>query len=348
MKKRLKILFVGLGAIGQRHARNLRKLHGKNIDLFAYRTSRRTHVLTDRLEVRKGGNLERDLNIKTFSKYGKALEQKPDAVIISNPSSLHLRFALRAAQKGCHLFIEKPLSNDLKGVNSLIEVIKKKKLISLIGFQLRFHPLLLYVKKLIEYKKTNNIISVICEFGEYLPDWHPYEDYRKSYAARRELGGGVLLTQIHDFDYLGWLFGWPTKVFCLGGKLSKLEVSVEDTANTLLECGTDKKKIPVFVHQDYLQRPRVRKFKIIIEDSLITVDLISNALSIHQKKRGTTKNIQFSRNSRNHLYLSEMKHFLACLRGKEKSRVSVEESVKSLRVAIAASKSLQNGKAVLL
>ena len=347
MKKRLKILFVGLGAIGQRHARNLRRLHGKNIDLLAYRASGHNHVLTDRLEIRKGGNLERDLNIKTFSKYGKALDQKPDAVIISNPSSLHLRFALRAAQKGCHLFIEKPLSNDLKGVDSLIKVIKKKKLISLVGYQLRFHPLLLYVKKLIESKKINNLISVICEFGEYLPDWHPYEDYRKSYAARQELGGGVLLTQIHDFDYLGWLFGWPMKVFCLGGKLSKLELSVEDTANTLLECGTDKKKIPVFVHQDYLQRPKIRKFKIISEGSLIVVDLISNTLSIHQKKRRITKNIQFPRKSRNQPYLSEMKHFLACLRGKEKSRVSVEESVKSLRVAIAASRSLQNGKAVL-
>jgi predicted dehydrogenase len=348
MTKRLKILFVGLGAIGQRHARNLRKLHGKNIDLLAYRASGQNHVLTDRLEIRKRGNLERDLNIKTFCKYEKALMQKPNAVIISNPSSLHLRFALRAAQKGCHLFIEKPLSADLKGVDSLIKVIKKKKLISLVGLQLRFHPLLLYVKKLIESKKIDNLISVICEFGEYLPDWHPYEDYRKSYAARQELGGGVLLTQIHDFDYLGWLFGWPSKVFCLGGKLSKLELNVEDTANTLLECGTDIRKIPVFVHQDYLQRPKIRKFKIITDGGLVAVDLISNTLSIHHKKRGKTKNIHFPTKSRNQPYLSEMRHFLACLNGKENSRVSVEESVKSLRVAVAASKSLQNGKAVLI
>ena len=348
MKKRLKILFVGLGAIGQRHARNLRRIHGKNIDLLAYRTSGQTHVLTDRLQIRKGGNLQKDLSIKILSKYKKALEQKPDAVIISNPSSLHLRFALRAAQKGCHLFIEKPLSNNLKGVDSLIKVIKKKKLITLVGLQLRFHPLLLYVKKLIESKKINNIISVICEFGEYLPDWHPYEDYRKSYAARKELGGGVILTQIHDFDYLGWLFGWPTKVFCLGGKSSNLELSVEDTANTLLECGTNIRKIPVFVHQDYLQRPKIRKFKIISESSQISVDLISNTLSIHHKKRGIAKNIKLPTNRRNQPYLSEMKHFLACLTGKEKSRVSVEESVKSLRVAVAASKSLQNGKAVLI
>ena len=88
-----------------------------------------------------------------------------------------------------------------------------------------------------------------------MPGWHPYEDYRALYAARADLGGGVVLSQIHEFDYLYALFGLPRRLFAIGGHLSHLEIDVEDVASTLMEFNVDGHILPVHLQQDYLQRP---------------------------------------------------------------------------------------------
>ena len=101
---------------------------------------------------------------------------------------------------------------------------------------MRFHPCLQRLHELVQEKKVGRILSVRAEIGEYLPGWHTYEDYRQMYASRQDLGGGVILSQIHELDYLYWLFGLPRSVYALGGHLSRLEIDVEDTADILMEC----------------------------------------------------------------------------------------------------------------
>ena len=133
------------------------------------------------------------------------------------------------------LFIEKPLSNSKSGIKTLDKIVKQKKLITLMGNQFRFHPCIKKIHQLVKQKKIGKIISVQVENGSYLPDWHPYEDHAISYASQKKLGGGVVLTQIHDIDYLYWIFGNPKSVFSVTGKFSKLDISVEDYSSSLIQ-----------------------------------------------------------------------------------------------------------------
>lgn len=348
MSAPLRILFAGLGAIGQRHARNLRALLGDNVELLAYRARRYSVTLTDDMQVEPGLDVESAFSLRVFTDLAEALDAKPDAVIVANPTCLHLPVAQAAAEAGCHLFIEKPISHTFEGVEDFLDLVERKNLVTFVGYQWRFHPLLLRLRQTLEGNSIGQLISVHAECGEHLPDWHPYEDYRQSYAGRRELGGGVLLTQIHDFDYLGWLFGWPCRVFCAGGKLSSLEIDVEDTASTLLECDVAARRVPIHVHQDYVQRPPVRGCRIIGEAGRIEVDL-SRASYTVTDARGDEIEVQRLDNfDRNQMFLAEMKHFLACLSGTETSRIPASEGAKSLRVALAARESLRTGNVIVL
>src|SRR5262249_38276429 len=136
-----------------------------------------------------------------------ALARKPIAVIISNPSSLHMNVALAAARAGAHLLIEKPLSHDLNSVATLEHLVAAQRLVAQVGFQFRFNPGLRQIKTWIDSGAIGRPVSAQVHWGEYLPGMHPWEDYRLGYAARSDLGGGVLLTLSHPFDYLRWLLG---------------------------------------------------------------------------------------------------------------------------------------------
>lgn len=341
-----KILIAGLGGIGQRHARNLRALLGENLELTAYRTKRSSPALTDRMQVESGQEVEAKFQCHVFTSLTEALADKPEAVVISNPTSLHLPIARAAAEAGCHVFIEKPVSHTIDGVQDFLDLVDRKRIVTFVGYQWRFHPMLESLRRSLAAKPVGRIISVLARFGEYLPGWHPYEDYRQSYAARRELGGGVLLTQIHDFDYLGWLFGWPRRVFCTGGKLSGLEINVEDTASTLLECEMDGNKLPIHVHQDYVQRPPERCCRIIGESGTIEVNLVQHSYVVRNERGDLIEAESFDSFDRNQMFINEMRHFLACLDGREVSRISAAEGTKSLRVALAALQSLNTGQII--
>ena len=342
-----RFLFVGLGGVGQRHLRNLRTLLGDEAEFLAYRQRRNSTVLTNRMEVEEGSDLESKYGLRVFAELSQALAERPEAVIISNPTSLHLAVARSAAEAGCHLFIEKPLAAEMTGVADFLDLIERKNLVTLVGYQWRFHPCLIALHELLQGKAIGRVIAVRARFGEYLPDWHPYEDYRQSYAARRALGGGVLLTQIHDFDYLGWLFGWPQRLFCVGGKLSNLEIDVEDTASTLMECRVDGRTVPIHLQQDYLTRPGERGCEVVGESGRVSANFRDAILRVWGPDGKLVTEKQFDMMDRNEMFLDELRHFLACLDGAEKSRVPAREGARSLRVALGARESMTSGKIVI-
>ena len=129
----------------------------------------------------------------------------------------------------------------------------------MIGCNLRFYPPILRIKQLIEKKSLGKIISIQCENGSYLPDWHPTENYSKGYAAKSTLGGGVTLTQIHELDYLMWIFGDIKKFSSITGKFSHLKVTADDLSVSLLQLKND---IIVELHLDYFSRPYYKQLKI--------------------------------------------------------------------------------------
>src|SRR5512138_1083305 len=190
----MKILIAGLGSIGRRHFRNLIALGEKDIVLL--RTRKATLPDDELAGYPVETNLEEALR-----------KHQPEAVIVSNPTAFHLDVAIPAAETGCAILLEKPISHSTQRLDQLEETVRKSGSKVLVAFQFRFHPGMVRAKQLTEAGEIGRILSAHVQFGEYLPAWHPWEDYRQGYAARADLGGGVILTLSHPFDYLRMLLG---------------------------------------------------------------------------------------------------------------------------------------------
>jgi predicted dehydrogenase len=346
MSDRLKILFAGLGSIGQRHVRNLRALLGDGVDILAYRVRRQTPALNPDMSTCPAVDPETAYNIRCFDTLEAALEQRPDAVFVTNPNTLHLSVALAAARAGCHLFIEKPLSHSLEHADELIELVERKQLVALVAYQFRFHPGLRLMKSIIENGRLGKLIAAHIVNGEYLPDWHPYEDYRESHAARRELGGGCLSIQTHELDYALWLFGTPKRIYAVGGHLSELEVNVEDSVSILLHCDFGGNPLPVHVHLDYLQRPPQRICEVVGDAGKARYDYYGNQVELHATGTAKVEVQRFDDFDRNQMFLDELRHFLACLRGEAKPLLNLREAKRSMRISLDAAHSLRSGLAI--
>lgn len=337
---------IGLGGIGQRHLRNLKRLLGDDLEVVAWRQLGRQHVLTDTLGVDPGVRLDELYAITEFSDLDAALRTRPDVAFISNPSSLHLPAALAAARAGCHLFIEKPLSHTLDGIDELIDIVEARKLVAMVGYHMRFHPALRTVKAVLDAGTVGPLLAVRLEQGDYLPGWHAYEDYRTLYAVRREMGGGTLLSQIHELDAICWLYGMPEKVFALGGQWTNLEADVEDVSSVLLECRHAGRALPVHVQNDFIRRPPVRRHEVVGNDGTIVADFLRPEVLVTDASTGETTTHQFAGFQRNDMFVDELKHFLACVGGDATPPVGLREARQSLRVALAAHRSIETGTAV--
>ncbi len=342
----MKFLVVGLGSIGQRHVRVLQQLLGEKAQISAYRTRGLPMVINDQMQVDRDKSPEEIYGLRVFEDFAEALDNKPDAVIVTNPNSLHVETALQAARHGCHLFIEKPLSDNLDMVNELIEVVREKNLVTFIGYQLRFHPGLKLIHDYLIKGAIGNVVSAHIHFGEYLPGMHPYEDYREGFSARSDQGGGAILCLSHEIDYACWLFGAPRRVMAMGGHLSNLEIDVEDTASILFECFANGRVVPVHVYLDFVQRPPSKHCRIIGEKGTLLWDYHESSVAFYDSdKKQWDKQIIFPF-ERTSMFREEMAHFLACIRGAETSLIPVEEGASTLRAALAAQESLREGRIV--
>ena len=320
--KELKILVIGYGSIGKRHIRNLSKIGNKQISICTRND--------DALKLK-------NKDIKIFKTVNDAVIEEFDIVVICNETSFHVETALKFAEKGCHIFIEKPISDSLEGISKLSKIAKQKKIITMIGCNMRFLPGIKLMKKLIDEESIGRIFSVLVENGSYMPDWHPWEDYKKSYAGSRRLGGGVVLTQIHEYDYLFWFFGKVHEVYAINEKFSDLKIDVEDLSASLLKF---KKKIIAEVHLDYFQKPNYRTCKIIGTKGQIKWNWENEHVEIYdyKKKKWITKNYR-EKFDRNEMYVDEMKYFLKCVKTKKNPMNSINDARIVQEIALAVKKS---------
>jgi|SRR5688572_1799915 len=346
MRKRQKYLFCGLGSIGQRHVRNLRSLVGTDAEVLAYRARGQNTVLNEDMTVLPDATLESTYNIRSFSRLEDALSEQPDAVFITNPNVFHIPIALEAARAGCHLFLEKPISHSLEDVDNLVGLVESRQLVAFVAYQFRFHPGLRLLKSMIDEGRLGQLAAAHIVNGEYLPGWHPYEDYRQTHAARRSLGGGCLRIQTHELDASLWLFGMPTHVFAVGGHLSRLEVDVEDSVSMLLRCEHAGRPVPIHIHLDYLQRPAQRTIEVVGDTGKARYDYYANRVEVFDTATGAVRHHEFAGFSRNQMFLDEMSHFLACVRGEAKPLIDLREGALSLKMSLAAERSLKTAKAV--
>lgn len=325
-------MIAGLGSIGRRHLQNLVALGEKDILLF------RTHKSTLPDDELAEFPVETDLM--------RALDHRPDAVIVSNPTANHLDVAIPAAQAGCHLLLEKPVSNSMQGIDQLYDALAHGGGRVMVGYQFRFHPGLRMVEGLLKDGAVGRLVFVRAHWGEYLPGWHPWEDYREGYSARADLGGGVLLTLSHPFDYLLWLVGDVFEVWSLGGTLGDLDVSVEDLAEIGLRFSSG---IIANVHLDYLQQPPQHTLELIGTQGTIYWDFASGGVRMYQEGAESWQTLSIQDGfHRNDMFLAEMQHFIEVVHGKEQPVCSLADGVSVMEVALGARLSIEEKRFIRL
>jgi predicted dehydrogenase len=314
------ILIAGLGSVGRRHLANLHALGWNRIRL--YRTNFSTLPDPELASVA----VDYDLNA--------ALARRPIAVIVSNPTAYHLPLALAAARAGSHLLIEKPLSHSLEGIADLEATVEARRLSALVGFQFRFDPGLRQVRAWIRSGTIGAVVTAQVHWGEYLPDMHPWEDYRVSYAARSELGGGVLLTLCHPFDYLRWVVGDIADVSAIESRQDALGVSVDTCIDVTLRfsCGASG-----HVHLNFVQQPPEHRVVIIGTKGTVTWNEADHAARRYCSVSKRWETVPAPEGfGRNWMFLDEMRHFLACLRGEEQPVCTISDGRAALEVTLAA------------
>ena len=340
----MRFLIAGLGSIGRRHFRNLIALGEREIILLR---TRKATLPDDELA---GYPVETDIQ--------EALEKHtPDAVIVANPTSMHLEIAIPAAQAGCDILLEKPVSHSLERLDVLQEAAEKSGSKILVGFQFRYHPTLKKARELIQSNTLGRILTVHAHWGEYLPQWHPWEDYRQSYAARSDLGGGVIVTLTHPLDYLRDLLGEVESLYSFNGHISPLAVDVEDAAEIGLKF---KNGALGGVHVNYFQRPPVHRLEIVGTDGTLRWDNADGILH-HYKMPASFGSFSDQPPSpviesfsppegfeRNQLFVAQTHHFIEVVRGEVPPICRLDDGVKALSLALAAYESQKSGQMVHL
>lgn len=260
---KLRLLFFGMGSIGKKHINIIRKNH--NCKIYAYRSKNEQEI--------------KDSNIKEFTNLEDAFSIEPDIAFITNPTFLHIPTAFECAKRNIDLFIEKPISHLIENVIELESEIKKRNIFTYIAYNLRFHPVIKELKKRISKKREKPIFfNIVCK--SYLPDWRPSQDYTKSYSAKNELGGGVVLDLSHEFDYISYLFGDIKKISGFCDKISKLNIESEDIFDGQIEL---KSNLKGNLHLNYFSIYNERKLQIYYNNEYLEGDLIKNSIKIIEK-----------------------------------------------------------------
>jgi predicted dehydrogenase len=331
----MRFLICGIGSIGQRHYRNLKSL-GHELALFRAGGGANAPFIDKFLSEEKSSGRE----LKIYYNFSEAVDDfKPDAVFITNPNSKHLETALLAARAGLNLFIEKPLSHNRDGLEELKSFAEIKNLKIMIGYNLRWHPLLRKMKAMVASGDIGQPIAANIEMGENIEDWHPWEDYRQVYAAYKNGGGGAVLCFSHDIDYLYWFFGMPETIHAIGGKITPLGGDAEDMIKALLEY---KKKFIVSLHLDYWQRPPRRFFEIIGTKGRITWNYYAKSLTLISRDNNTAPTVYSAPDNfdRNDMFIDEIKDFIAALGNKSDVPIPLREGMDVLEISLGIKKQI--------
>lgn len=327
-------LIVGFGSIGKRHLRNLRQLLPQ-AELVVHRHRESPHR-----------DHELELANRVVYRLDEACEQPLDFAVIASPAPFHVGTALQLAHQGVHLLLEKPISNDLDGVDELIEVCRKKQLTLLVGYTLRFHKPLQRVRQAVADGRIGRVLGFRAEVGQFLPDWRKDASYRDSVTARRAMGGGVLLELSHELDNARWLIGDIAAISAITARVSDLEIDVEDWAdlNVQFSCGAVGN-----IHMDMVQRAPSRSCRIIGSDGTLVWEAQTNHARLYSATKSQWEDIHpAGASDRNEMYLDELRHFLACIEGTESPMISGEDGKRALQIALAASESARQGRTIEL
>lgn len=311
--KNYKIAFVGLGSIATRHLKNV----------HAYLASQRDSCTVDLYRSSLGRPLAEELQPFVNNTYLYAdeipAERKYDVVFVTNPTSMHYDTVERFVAHTKSLFIEKPVFDSTEVDEKIFETIKD--IPSYVACPLHYNAVLQYVKQNVN---PDDVICARAMSSSYLPDWRPRQDYRKTYSAHKNMGGGVSIDLIHEWDYLTWLFGMPTEYHSMIKKVSNLEIDSDDLA---IYIGKND-KTSFELHLDYFGRQTQRTLDLFTADDTIHCDLIAGTVNYLMK--GETIKLESKRNA---FQMAEIEHFFDIINNKIANDSTPEHAYLVLKIA---------------
>ena len=320
------ILVYGAGSIGKRHIANLLSL-GMNVFVWRKRSEKNQELL-DYFNHRV-----------TIAKDFNSVKDKIDAIVISNSTSEHREILELSIQSNKHIYIEKPITTKISGIDNLAQMIKKRRLIVEVGCQLRKHPALDFLSSHLE-SEDEAVYTFRIHAGQRLEDWRPGTDYRKSYSSKKNEGGGALLDIIHEIDLALWLLGDVTEVYGDLSNISDQSIEAEDLANIIMKL--DSGAVGQ-VQLDLLSPILRRGIEIVTKSSVYTWNY-SNGNIIQSSKESERYIYEIDKTfDRNDMFISTMKNFISRISGEiRKPSCSFDDGIKALKVVDAIEKSYIN------
>jgi predicted dehydrogenase len=318
----MKHLVIGGGSIGKRHISNLRFLG--ELELYCLR---RKH----------NKEFEEEYAVRVITTHDEVRSLAPDIVYICTPTHLRLETLEIASSLKSHIFVEKPLTHTKHDLDKIRKFINPDR-VFFIGYMLRFHPAIQVIKTVLDSNAIGKIFNASFNFGSYLPSWHPYEDYKRGYAANSSMGGGVLNTISHEVDLIWYLFGMPLELYTVNKNIDRLGILAEEISDSILTY----KDMSVSLHLDYLQKQYNRN--IIIHgdqgavgwswtDGVVTKNIVGEQMEI------IPVDIEL-----NDIYIAELREFLNRI---QKSifigSLDFDEAIKDSQLLLAMNKSAAEG-----
>lgn len=332
----MKALVLGCGSIGLRHITHLRQLGLSDVE-----AADPNPAACDQAKARYGIEVQRDPE--------KALDRRPDIVLVCTPAWTHVPIVMKALDAGAHVFVEKPLSTTLDGIDALLGRVQTDRRIIQVGYQLRYHPAVRATKSILESGRLGKILTAYAEFGLYLPTWWRGRDYRDSYMAKADQGGGLLLDVSHEIDLLMWFLGKVDEVAAYGEKLSTLEIQGLDAIKVLMKM-VDGTLVSLDI--DCLQPTYTRGYKLVGEGTALRwecpngrADSSLGSLLVCDRTSDRFQRVRVQGSPQN-TYLEELRDFLSSVTTGRPPEVDVRSSVEVLRVAMAIQQAIQTGCSV--
>lgn len=316
----MKILIIGVGSIGSRHFRNLLRLGYKNI------------ILCDP-DVKKLNDAVLMRSVPIYQNVKIALKvEKPEVVFICSPTQLHLQFANLALDCGSDIFIEKPISESLNGINRLIKKTSKKNKIVMVACNFRFHQSFKAFKKIIDNKKYGEPLTVRLIGSYYLPTARKNIKYQKIYASQKSGGGVVLDSGSHVLDYLQSLFGKVEKAFSIVNHINSLGIKSEEAAHLIFRHNNG---VITAATIDYISKKRQHIIEVATNKGLLTLDFIKGNIKFENGAKITK--IVFEVKDKKHLdkmYLDEINYFFNCLKFNKQPIQGIIQAKKNLEILL--------------
>lgn len=308
-----KIAFCGLGSIGKRHLRNVCEYLNQKGNTFTI----------DLYRSKVGSDVPLDIRplVTSIYSYDDIAESNImyDVVFVTNPTSVHYDTIQKFKHRTKSFFIEKPVFDKTDLETSLFEELKDT--ICYVACPLRYSAALQYVKQNIDFSKSFSVRAIS---SSYLPDWRPGQDYRKCYSAHRDMGGGVGIDLIHEWDYLTWLFGTPVETYSIQRKISNLEIDSDDVAIYIGRTSTTS----IELHLDYFGRSMIRTLEMFLPDDTIRCDIEDGRIEYLR----TGRVIQLP-SERNEYQMREIEHFFEIINNKIENDSTMEHAFHVLKLA---------------